>query len=373
MAHVFKHPKSRFFSAYFRDADGKLRCRSTKLTERSKALKVADAWEKIFRSKNAVEHIRVTFNQLAREIDPDAAVPTVEEYFKRWTEGHGGELAPRTLVSYEQRLKQFLEYVGGDLTMDMVKQTHALGFRGRIARAASSVTANHAIKILRSVFASAMNEGVIVGNPFKLKALEENATEKQAFTLAHVQRLMRIADPEWRSLITFGIFTGQRLGDLVSLTFAQIDYDHKEILFKTEKTGRPMAITANDALWEHVLSLKRGTPTAPIHPRAYEVREAHGIGLVSKDFTRLMVEAGLCKAKPNNKKRDVKGDVSREVNPLTFHSLRHATASWLRDVGVSENLAMEIVGHDSKSVDRAYVHTNPQAMRDALNKLPKIS
>ena len=86
-----------------------------------------------------------------------------------------------------------------------------------------------------------------------------------------------------------------------------------------------------------------------------------------------MVTAGCCAAKPNTKKREKKGDVSREVNPLTFHSLRHAAATWLRDAGVSESLAMELIGHDSVSVDRGYVHTNPQAMRDALNRLPSIS
>jgi integrase len=64
---------------------------------------------------------------------------------------------------------------------------------------------------------------------------------------------------------------------------------------------------------------------------------------------------------------------SREVNPLTFHSLRHAAATWLRDPGVSVSLAMELIGHDSVSVDRGHVHTNPQAMRDALNRLPRIS
>jgi len=88
---------------------------------------------------------------------------------------------------------------------------------------------------------------------------------------------------------------------------------------------------------------------------------------------RKMVAAGLCAAKPNNKKREKKGDVSREVNPLTFHSLRHAAVTWLRDTGVSESLAMERIGHDSVSVDRSYVHTSPDAMRNALNRLPALS
>ena len=373
MASVHHQTGTKYWIAHFTDKDGKRRVKSTKLTDRAKALKVAAAWEESFRARNAVEHIRTAFNSLAREIDPSAAVPTVKEYFRRWVEGHGGELAPRTLAGYEQRLKQFGNFAGDDLSMDMVKPSHALAFRGLIAETASATTANHAVKVLRAVFACAMNEGVVIGNAFKLKPLDADSVEKQAFTLQQVQRLMDVADPEWRSLITFGIFTGQRLGDLVALTWSQIDFERKEVLFKTEKTSRRMAIPANEALWAHILTMKRGTPTAPLHPRAYEVKAAHGIGLVSKDFTRLMVTAGLCAVKPNNKKREKKGDVSREVNPLTFHSLRHAAATWLRDAGVSESLAMELIGHDSVSVDRSYVHTSPDAMRNALNRLPVLS
>ena len=114
----------------------------------------------------------------------------------------------------------------------------------------------------------------------------------------------------WRPLILSALYTGQRLGDLVTLTWSQIDFNRKEILFRTEKTGRRMAIPACDTLWAHILTLKRGTPTAPLHLNAYKLKENHGIGLVSKDFTRLMVTAGLCAAKPNNKKREKKGDVS---------------------------------------------------------------
>lgn len=377
MAYLRTLAKSPYWIACFRSKSGTLTNKSTKLqntaANRVKAQRIADTYEQAFSAKNAVAFLRDSFNRLAREIDPESVnVPTVAQYFKQWREAHGGELAPRTLVSYDQRLRQFAEHVGDELTMDCVKPSHALSFRSKIKQAASATTANHAVKVLRSVFACAMNEGVVIGNPFALKALGEKSAGKQAFSLAQVKRLLTVADAEWKSLITFGIYTGQRLGDLTKLTWSKIDFDRKEILFKTEKTGRDMAIPASDALWSHILTLKRGTPTAPLHPRAFELRETCGIGSVSKDFTRLMVNAGLCEARPNNRKRDRDGDVSREVNPLTFHSLRHAAATWLRDVGVSESVAMEIVGHDSASVDRAYVHTDPRIMRDALNKLPKI-
>jgi len=70
-----------------------------------------------------------------------------------------------------------------------------------------------------------------------------------------------------------------------------------------------------------------------------------------------MAEACLAAARPRKRKREKKG----EVNQLTFHSLRHAAVTWLRAAGVTETLAMELIGHDSVSVDRSYVHTSPAA------------
>lgn len=370
MASVHRRANSPYWVAWYRDKDGVQICKSTKSKDRKVAQKIADAYEGTYRAKNVATYIRETFNRLSRELDPDAHTFTVGEYFTQWKTAHGDELAESTLVGYAQKMKQFEEYYGADKTMESIKKIHAQGFRGTIAKTASKSTANHATKILRAVFGCAQDEGVIVGNPFKFKGkLKSDSVSKKAFTLAQVKRMMEVADPEWKSLMTFAIFTGQRLGDLVDLTWASINFTNKEILFTTEKTGRMMSIPASDALWAHILTLPRGTPKAPLHPRAHDLKNRINVGSVSKDFTRLMVNAGLCKEKPNNKKRETVGDVSREVNPLTFHSFRHSLASWLRDVGVSESLSMEIIGHDSVSVDRAYVHTQPEAMRNALNKI----
>ncbi len=378
MAYLRTLAKSPYWIAVYRDRSGRRTNRSTKLkatgANRAKAQRISEAYEQAYRQKDAVAYLREQFTTIARQIDPESVgtVPTVREYFDQWRDAHGGELAPRTLVSYNLRLRQFVEHVGEELTIDCVKPSHALSFRAKIKKTASFTTANNAVKVLSAIFGCAMKDGVRVGNPFNVKVLKGNAVRKQAFTVEQVERLVRVADAEWRSLIIFGVYTSQRLGDLAMMTWAQIDFDKKEIRFQTEKTKRNMAIPASDALWAHILTLQRGTPAAPVHPRVCEMRENYGIGLCSRDFTRVMVDAGICKARPIKRKRETEGDVSREVNPLTFHSLRHSAATWLRDVGASESIAMEIVGHDSVSVDRAYVHSDSKLMRDALNKLPKI-
>jgi integrase len=374
MASVHRKTTSKYWFARYYDTEGKQHCCSTKQTDKKKAQKVADGYEGIYRSRNTIDYVRDTFNRIAREIDPDAQVLTVKDYFKRWREGHAGELAERTLESYDKRMKDFLGFFGEVKALDAVRKSHALAFRGSIAGNASNATANHAIKIMSSVFGSAMKEGIISGNPFSdIKPLTDDSTAKETFTQEQLESLLDIADTEWTSLIMLGYYTAQRLGDLVSLTWAQVNMDKRTIYFKTEKTGRAFHREMSDTLHAFISTLQRGLPTSPLHPKVYALRERTGIGAVSKEFTRLMVLAGIAKVRPNNKKRDKEGDVSREVNPLTFHSIRHTAATDLREkAGASDSLARDIVGHDSELVDRGYVHHDPKIERATVNKLPTL-
>lgn len=375
MASVHRRADTPNWFAFYRDNSGRQVCKSTRTSDRKKALKIAEAFEGVYKSKNIKEYVRVTLNQLVRVLDPEANVPTVGEYFKQWMHLHGDELAERTKVSYLQRLNQFEEYIKSDKTMDCVRKSNALEFRKIISERSSNTTANNAMKVLSSVFGCAHADGIIIGNPFsKITKLPSDSISKQHFTIQQVERLLSVADPEWRSMILFAVYTAQRLGDICSLSFGQIDYEKKEILFTTEKTGRNMAIPAHDALWAHIMTLQRGLPASPVHPRAYGWKKETSIGIVSRNFYNLMVEAGLAKFRSVHKKRESADDNSREVSPLSFHSLRHATATWLRQVNVSESICMEIVGHDSKSVDRAYVaKTETERMRFEINKLPKLA
>ena len=59
-------------------------------------------------------------------------------------------------------------------------------------------------------------------------------------------------------------------------------------------------------------------------------------------------------------------------------SLKASHAETLREIAdktakASEAVAREIIGHDSASVDRGYVHMDPSSMQAALDKLPDVT
>ena len=54
------------------------------------------------------------------------------------------------------------------------------------------------------------------------------------------------------------------------------------------------------------------------------------------------------------------------------YGLRHTATSMLKNAGVPEAVAMDIIGHDSEVISRHYTHIESNAKRAALRKLPDL-
>src|SRR5262245_58982278 len=109
------------------------------------------------------------------------------------------------------------------------------------------------------LFKSARRDVVCSDNPVEfigyVRAAGRKAEQKRPFTIAELQAILAVADPEWRSLILFGLYTGQRLSDLVSLSWNNIDLERGEVRLVTSKTSRTMIIPMAPPLRSHIESL----------------------------------------------------------------------------------------------------------------------
>jgi integrase len=191
-----------------------------------------------------------------------------------------------------------------------------------------------------------------------------------------LKRIIEVADPEWKGLILFGLYTGQRLGDIATLTWQNVDLQRQELRLLTEKTSRRQIIPLAQPLLRYAETLPSSDkPNAPIFPKAYAIVERLGrASQLSNQFYDLLVTAGLAKGKTHNPKPgEAKGrGAKRVMNAISFHSLRHTATSLLKAAGVSEAVAMEFVGHDSTSVSRQYTHIETATLKEAAAKLPDI-
>ena len=316
------------------------------------------------------------------------AANTTRGFLDGWLERVRGEVSPTSFAKYDQTKRLFLEALGGKAEQDMasVRRDDIARFRDAQAQRVSASTANGLLKVLRVAFAPAEADGVISKNEArlvkKLKA-DEDAAARRAFTLPELKRVLAQASDEWRSMVLFGFYTGARLGDLALLTWQNVDLQTQTLHLVMRKTGGSVVIP----LAEHVLSLPAGNdPKQPLHPHAYDVMtrthqrtEGAGprvgnVGRLSNEFHDILEAAGLVKARDyEGKDAKHKGKATRrETGEMGFHCLRHTAVSLLKNAGVSDAVARDLVGHESAEINRHYTHIADEPKRAAVNKLPRI-
>jgi integrase len=380
MAFVHLKPGSRFFYAYFRDGNGRRRNQSTKLTNRAEAQRVAEHFEEVAAGKRSAHHIRVAFNSLYeefyREKLPSA---TFREFAATWLESLKPEVSAATYDAYRKTAETFAKRLGprADRDMNDIGRLDIVGFRNSLAKTRSTDTTNNRLKVLRMIFKAAKRDEYIPQNPAEfvevLKDREGDEGGRRALTIPEIRAVLAVADPEWQSLIKFGLYTGQRLGDLVRLTWANIDLDQGVVRLVTGKTAKRLAVPIAAPLKEHILSLPGSDdPRAALHPRAFKtITETGRIVGISNQFVELLAQTGLREVR-SHQGRGIGREAKRERPQVSFHSLRHSAVSILKGAGIPHATVQELIGHESEAVSRQYTHVDQEALRKAANAFPKL-
>ncbi|MBC2594423.1 tyrosine-type recombinase/integrase [Ruficoccus amylovorans] len=378
MASIWKHPRSRYWSACFTDASGRQRKRSTKETDRKKALKIAEAWEKEYRVTRTEEQTRKVFAEIRREIHGETTLDqSIEQYLQEWLTSKKKEISGATWSKYEYAVRHFCDWLGETREKDLSALTPALirRWRDALAEKLAAKTVNNALKVLGVALGQAESSEQIERNPVsKVNSLKLDTVTRPTFTLPQLKRILSVAKGEWYGMTLAGLYTGQRLRDIATLTWGSVDREREELTLITSKTGRTVGIPIASPLMDYLR--KEPTPIdggVPVFPDAYRtVVEQDRTGTLSNQFYGILVNAGL--AKPRSKKSTGTGHSGpRERGGLSFHCLRHTATSLLKNAGVSEAVAMDIIGHDSKAISTLYTHIEVDAKRQAISKLPDVT
>lgn len=380
MAAIRKKDRSPFWFACFTLPDGRRVQRSTKETARKPAQAKADEWEKLSRerakARQAHRVIADIYRAAHKEELPDA---TARAYLTGWLEHRKGEIAPASYASYKARATHFIGWLAefADRPLAEIETGHFVRYRDAVATARTASTANHGIKVLRAIFEDARRGGFIAENPAKDCGLLKKVagTSRRPFTLDELRRVLDAASEEWRSLVLFGLYTGQRLGDLARLTWQNIDLQAGEIHLATAKTGRLVRIPIAAPLLAHIETLPAGdNPKAPLHPKAAALATVNGSTL-SRQFGELLASLGLREASTGHEaKEDGKGRAARRgKSELSFHSLRHTATSMMKNAGISPAIVQDIIGHDSAEISAHYTHVEHAAKKHALASLPDLT
>jgi integrase len=201
--------------------------------------------------------------------------------------------------------------------LEITKQD-VVAFRHSLVGQVSAKTVNHDLKALKMLFKSARRDSAITEDPTEfVEAVrkERGIKIKRPFTLSELRSVLDLANDEWRSMILFGLYTGQRLGDIATLRWNNLDLPRGELRLSTRKTGKAIILPLAASLRKQIecLLTSSNEPSAPVQPKAFDlVERQRKTGNLSNQFADLLAAAGLRQKKTTKArvKVEAKGETS---------------------------------------------------------------
>jgi integrase len=378
MGFIFKDSRGRSPYLYvgYRLANGKWRKVSAKTSDKGEAklmLQGLEAGEALVSRGQATEEMirKVMAETIERVTGRKPRDPTVKEWLEEWLGAQRGTVAEKTFERYSQVVRDLEETLGSHASAQLRRLDPALILQHRqrlLAAGCSPSTVNHAFKTLAEVFKAAVDARLLDTNPASIKALRAPRSERKPFTPEQLQALLGVAKGDVFGLVLLGAFTGQRLLDISTLTWRQIDLDQGVIRFHQRKGNKPLAMPIHPQVSEYLLARAGDDPNAPVLPELCQ-KSGSGSGGLSKLFSRLMAEARIDPelVRPRAGKR------GRNTHALSYHSLRHSFNSWLANGDVSQELRKRLTGHSSSVMNDVYTRLELSTLRRAVESLPSVS
>ncbi len=382
MASIWRHPNSKFYMACYTNAAGRQVKKTTKQTDRNKALEIAlelEHTEELARQGVLTEAKcrEILSGMLERTTGAGIRHTPTRTFLSTWLEGKQAAKAARTAERYENTVNLFLKFLGSRANRPLIAIT-ASDIQGFVNQRMKDGSAPKTVvvdaKTLNNVFNQARRQGLIPNNPveaIELPAIE--SSEREVFTPAQVKLLVDAAKTtSWKTLILLGYFTGSRLGDCVKMKWEELDLAKGVMRFIPQKTRRQtkrktrfIEIPIHPELQSHLEAIaSTDKPEVFLCPELAAKGSGGQHGL-SESFKVIMRRAGL-------ETGLVEGMGKRKFSPQSFHSLRHSFNSALANAGVSQELRMKLTGHSTASMNAKYTHHELAPLREAVGKVPSL-
>ncbi|HEY0550082.1 MAG TPA: tyrosine-type recombinase/integrase [Verrucomicrobiae bacterium] len=381
MASIWKHPKSKYWSACYTDHSGRRVKKSTKKTDRNSALLIALEYARAeAKSRDGVltgvQCRKVLSEILEKTTGESIRHVSTEDFFENWLKGKDATASAGTAQRYDNVKRLFLASLGAKAKkpLDAITTPDVQNF---LTQRIKSGVAPKTVSVDRKTLAHAFNRALILGsillNPVKATELPKIVSSKRkTFTNAEVSMLIEAApSTDWRTVILLGYYIGARLRDCTGLKWENVDLINTLISYvpkKTEGTTQDenlVTVPIHPDLEEHLSTLASSDKGETYLCPALADRKTGGAHGLSQTFKKIMKSAGI-------DAQMAKGKGLRQFSKLSFHSLRHSCNSALTNAGVNQETRMKLTGHKTAAVNTGYTHHELAPLRAAVNMLPSV-
>jgi integrase len=224
---------------------------------------------------------------------------------------------------------------------------------------AAAATVRKELMALRRMFTLAIRAGRIPAAP-AFPSIEVRNTRKGFFEEDELRAVLEHLEPEYAAAIEFLALTGWRKGEMLGLTWRQVDFRAGTIRLEPGETkndeGRTFPFTALPPLADLMRRQREYTSRVERERGAVVAAVFHRDGQPVGDFhdawERARVKAGL----PGR----------------LMHDLRRTAVRNLERAGVPRSVAMKLTGHKTESVYRRYAIVSEGDLSDGVAKLAKL-
>jgi hypothetical protein len=146
VASVHLQPKSNFYVAAWRDHEGRQHRRSTRETNKRRALEVARLFEAATRKYKSREHAWRTLRQLFNALyGDDCAETSLRQYAEQWLKSKEPSVSAGTIAFYKGATQTLLNWLGkkADRSLRELSKQDIIDYRSELASKLSTCTANH--------------------------------------------------------------------------------------------------------------------------------------------------------------------------------------------------------------------------------------
>ena len=306
--------------------------------------------------------------------------PRLDDFLDLWLRNIEATIRPSTFTSYSGIVRRHLVPALGRTSLDGLTIHDVAGLLAKKRSELSPRTCQYILFVLRNALNKAVRWGMVSRNiALLVDAPRVSHRDVNVLTPDEALRLVAAARSDrLEGLWVLALSTGLRRGELLGLTWSDIDLDRRQlrvtkalqrvagkglVLVETktrrgrrsivlpigavEALRRQRARQAGDRLaagstWREggfVFTSRHGTPL-------------DGDNLISRPFLRVLQLAG--------------------VPPMRFHDLRHSCASLLLAQGVAPRVVMETLGHSRISVTLdTYTHVLPALQQEAADAMDR--
>jgi len=331
---LFKHTNGNYYTAYILP-NGKRKIKTTGTTIKTKAQKFLVELQKKIEAERLQVVKPITLNQFAF-----AYLRQREPYFTE-----------KTIKVNKSTFKYLEKFFGNIQLSDIDKNGLEEYFHKRI-KDGSIFSARKDLINISASFNFAVSSGYLLTNPCKgIKRFRLPERQPIFYSKEDFKKLLDAIDNEdLKDLVLFGINTGLRQMELITLEWRQINF--KENILVLDNQG-------------HVTKSKR-IVTIPLNSICQEILKKRYARKEDNVFTLFNKPIDQHWLSTNFKKYVIKA----EVNPkLNFHSLRHSYASWLVQAGVSIYVVSKLLNHADIKTTEIYAHLRHDDLRNAVSLL----